>query len=159
MSYGDTLIARYDATVEDEYQANLMHRSNTIGYHIASYGYVFVAAAMAWIVPPDKNLAPIMVLVPMFAAVLAATGWMKRKAPRPKLLKPTPAEIAITIVALGLWLGGMQYNDPHASSATAGGLVSGGVFGGIIGYMISAWSTKRGRRKDIERLDAEFGDD
>lgn len=81
MSYGDTLIARYDATVEDEYQANLMHRSNTIGYHIASYGYVFVAAAMAWIVPPDKNLAPIMVLVPMFAAVLAATGWMKRKAP------------------------------------------------------------------------------
>lgn len=156
---GDRIVERYDATVEDEYQSNLMHRSNTIGYHIAYYGYLFIAAALAWIVPAERNWAPLIVVVPMLASAFVATAWMKRNAPRPRILKPTPTEIAMLIVIVGVWLGGLQYNDPNANLATALGLVSGGIVGGIVGYAAGAWALKRGRRKDIERLDAEFADD
>ena len=51
MSIGDTIVARYDATVDDEYQSSLLHKSNTITYHTGFYGYVALGAVLAWVLP------------------------------------------------------------------------------------------------------------
>lgn len=47
MSIGDEIVAHYDATVDDEYQSNPLHKSNTITYHTAFYGYVAIGAVLA----------------------------------------------------------------------------------------------------------------
>ena len=88
MSIGDTIVARYDATVDVEYQSNLLHKSNTITYHTGFYGYVALGAALAWILPDGNSWIPLLVLAPMVGGAVIGTNWLKRHVPRPRPLLP-----------------------------------------------------------------------
>ena len=116
MSIGDAIVGGYDATVDDEYQSNLLHKSNTITYHTAFYGYVALGAVLAWVLPDGNSWIPLLVLAPMVGGGASTVGWI------------------------------------------FGGLV-GGVVGGIVGFTVALSFQKRGRAKDIERLDKKFADD
>ena len=56
-----------------------------------------------------------------------------------------------------------SYNDPDGGGASTVGWISGGivggVVGGIIGFTVALAVQRRGRRKDINRLDKKFADD
>ena len=163
MSIGDTIVARYDATVDDEYQSNLLHKSNTITYHTSFYGYVALGAALAWILPDGNSWIPLLVLAPMVGGAVIGTNWLKRHVPRPRPLLPSPAEWALLIFVMIMWLAGLSYNDPDGGGASTVGWISGGivggVVGGIIGFTVALAVQRRGRRKDIDRLDKKFADD
>lgn len=90
MSIGDTIVARYDATVDDEYQSNLLHKSNTITYHTGFYGYVALGAALAWILPDGNSWIPLLVLAPMVGGAVIGTNWLKRHVPAPGRCCPRP---------------------------------------------------------------------
>lgn len=163
MSMGDAIVGGYDATVDDEYQSNLLHKSNTITYHTAFYGYVALGAVLAWVLPYGNSWIPLLVLAPMVGGAVIGTNWLKRNVPRPRALLPSPIEWAILVFLMIVWIAGISYNAPDGGGASTvgwifGGLV-GGVVGGIVGFTVALSFQKRGRAKDIERLDKKFADD
>ncbi|WP_146007490.1 hypothetical protein [Corynebacterium xerosis] len=163
MSMGDAIVGGYDATVDDEYQSNLLHKSNTITYHTAFYGYVALGAVLAWVLPDGNSWIPLLVLAPMVGGAVIGTNWLKRNVPRPRALLPSPIEWAILVFLMIVWIAGISYNAPDGGGASTvgwifGGLV-GGVVGGIVGFTVALSFQKRGRAKDIERLDKKFADD
>ncbi len=159
MSLGDKIVAGYETTVDDEYQTLVLHQSNTIGFHIAYYGYIALGAALGWLLPYERRWASMIVIVPMLVSAIIGTKWLRRRIPRPRVLAPKPVELALMIFLAAVWLAGFQFNNPEHDLATALGMVVGGIVGGVGGGAIAMWLQRRGRRKDVERLDAEFADD
>lgn len=163
MSIGNTIIAGYESTIEDEYQANLLHKSNTIAFHISFYGSIVLGAVLAWILPSGNAGLPLLVLLPMVAGSMVGLNWLKKRTPRPRPMLPSPVEWAVLIFTMSMWVTGLIYNSSMDSASeglgTAIGGVVGGVIGGAIGFTVAMWALKRGRARDIKRLDAEFADD
>lgn len=133
---------------------------DTIGLHLAYYGNIALGAVLAWVLPAGKAWMPMLVLVPLIGATMIGTNWLKRHVPRPRPLLPSPAEWALLIFVMIMWLAGLSYNDPDGGGASTAGWISdgivGGVVGGIIGFTVALAVQRRGRRKDINRLDKKF---
>ena len=123
MSLGDTVIAGYESTVEDEYQASILHRANTISFHLATYGFLALGAALAWLVPNELFWVSLLVIVPMLVSALVGMSWMRRRAPRPTVHMPGPAGWALIIFIAFAWIAGLQYNAPDTDTSTALSLI------------------------------------
>lgn len=159
MSFTDTLLDRMESTVDDEYQATVLHRSSSISWYAVVYLTMALSAALAWLVPTDRSWIALLPFAPILIASLIGLSWMKRQVPRPRYMRFTPAEWGLIFLILCIMLGGMYYNDPDANLATATGFVVGGIIGGVVAMVSTKLSTKHGRKRDEDRLDGELADD
>lgn len=159
MTLTDNLLDRVEATVDDEYQRAVLHKGSTVSLYYGAYLSVFLGAALAWLVPADRAYVPLLAIVPPVVGSIIGTAWVKRRVPRPRLARPGPLEVAVAIVATGIWLAGIQFNRPDGDLQTALGLVTGAIVGGVIAFFAIRVFTREARERDEERLDAEFGDD
>lgn len=160
MSYGDTVIERVNALVDDEYQAQTAHQAATVGARYSMWASLFAGAVLAWVLPGNYALLSFVVmLVPMLTSEITAEQWMRRRAPRPRYMSLRPVEWGLLILFLGVALAGVLVRVFDGSMASAAGMLVGSVLGASVGIWISRRETARRRLLDERRLDADLDDD
>jgi hypothetical protein len=159
MSYGDTYVRRVNATVDDEYQERIVHQAATVTWRYAYFSTVVAGAVLAWVLPGKLTLWSIIVLVPVGVAGVAGDQWMKRYSPRPRAVRLSGAETVCVAALILVWLAGIYHHISGGDGGTAwGGVVTGGITGGVVGYPAAVWWTRRNRTADEQRLNAELED-
>lgn len=158
MSYADELLRRNDAAVDDEYQAQINHRSATVGLAYTFWATLVTGAILAWLLPGWQSLTSILVYLPIVTGIVAGQQWMKTRAPRPRAIRLTAGEWALTIPILAVWLAGAFVRGFGGEPAAGLGMICGGVIGGLLGGWLSIRGASAARRRDETRLDAELAD-
>lgn len=170
MSYADVVIERNSATVDDEYQQMLLHKSYTYGFTMMMWANYVLATVLIWLIPEPKMVGVTVAIILMpLVGLLFSQRWLRRQVPMPKINGLTKGEIAAVVVVIGLWLIGF-IRVQMLSEASAGGalsesweLIAGAVVGAAIGlafvYFLFkvVWPVVRNR--DQRRLDRELDDE
>ncbi|MFW9214168.1 hypothetical protein ACOJA0_03215 [Corynebacterium amycolatum] len=81
MSYADVVIERNSATVDDEYQQMLLHKSYTYGFTMMMWANYVLATVLIWLIPEPKMVGVTVAnhldaagWTPVFAAVVATSS-------------------------------------------------------------------------------------
>lgn len=155
MSYLDKILDRYNHSVDDEYEREILHQSSSIALHLLAYSMIVVGAILAWVIPGPASLWSMLVFWPVVVCSGIASVWMKKRAPRPRSIKFLGSEIAFMVIVMAAWLGGVWVNVFDAHLASGLGLIGGGLVGGIAGGLAAGVSLKKARAKDELRFEEE----
>lgn len=161
MSNNDFIIERAESYYQDEYEKLVMHRSNTLAVHYNSMLALLLAATLAWALPGMLSFWSFAALVPTVLSSFLASRWLTQHIPRPvaKIAKTTTAEWIIIAGMTIMWLVGL-WNNAFGSNASSGvGQIVGVIVGASLAIFLLPLVTKRRRKRDQERLDAELIDD
>lgn len=170
MSYADVVIERNSATVDDEYQQMLLHKSYTYGFTMMMWANYVLATVLIWLIPEPKMVGVTVAIILMpLVGLLFSQRWLRRQVSMPKINGLTKGEIAALVAVIGLWLIGF-IRVQMLSEASAGGALSeswGSIAGAVVGAAIGlafvyflfkvVWPVARNR--DQRRLDRELDDE
>lgn len=162
MSYNDKILARYDASVDDEFERDTFYRSYALFYYWFVRVLILCAGILAWVLPGTLAYWSFILFVPIVVAELAVNRWYKSRSPRPRANKlVTPQEWIVQMILVLFWLAGLIVSS---GSNVPDGFVTGigiGAGGGLIGLLLLLNSSRieRMRQKDRERLDAQLDED
>lgn len=128
-------------------------------------GMALVGVILAWVLPGRQALWSAIVLLIPFISSAASSQWMRNYVASPIFqLRDTPRSILITYWALcAVWLVGIIVTggfDPPGSfdSAGASSAIVGAVVGAVGAGVTSHQFSKKRRKRDQARLDAEAED-
>lgn len=152
----DTLLQRSEQTVDDEYQARVMHEANTLYTIFSVYVTIACCALLAWLLPGKLSILSMIPLIIPWASYSESSRWMKMKAPRPRPWRFTKRELAFFAMLICIHVGGLGYQFSDADFATGGFL--GAIVGGVLGGTLMSAKMREDRKKDQARLDAELED-
>lgn len=155
MNYLDKILDRYNHSVDDEYEREILHQSSSIALHLLAYSMIVVGAILAWVIPGPASLWSMLVFWPVIVCSVIASAWMKKRAPRPRSITFLGSEIAFMVVVMAVWLGGVWVNAFEAHLASGFGLIGGGVVGAIVGGVATGVALKKARAKDEQRFEEE----
>ncbi|MGO1949707.1 MAG: hypothetical protein ACTH1D_08740 [Mycobacteriaceae bacterium] len=158
VTYGDNMIRRMEDSVDDEYQAEIMHKASSVGMQYYWWTLLGLGVVFAWVLPGFYSLLSILLVWAPALAVTASQWWMKRYAPRPRFMAMTPGEWAALIPGLAVMCAGMLVNAYDGELSTAAGMVVGGLVGGFAGGWYAKNRARTVRERDERRLDAEIDD-
>lgn len=170
MSYADVVIERSEATVDDEYQQMLLHKSYTYGFTMTMWANYVLATVLIWLIPETEMAAVTgaIILMPLVGLVFSQR-WLRRQVPMPKINGLTKGEIAATIAVIGLWLIGFIRAQMLSDAGTGGklselwGSIAGAVGGAVVGlafvYFLFKVVWPAARNRDQRRLDRELDDE
>jgi hypothetical protein len=158
MSYGDTVVERVEETVDDEYQERIVHQTYTVIWRYSYFATLIAGAVLAWVLPGKLSAWSALVLLPLAVSSVAGDQWMKQYSPRPRALRMTAGEGVLMAVLMLAWIAGVFLRVQSSDSSMAWGVLISGVTGAVIAYPSTAWSLKRTRAADEQRLDAELED-
>ena len=65
MSYADVVIERNSATVDDEYQQMLLHKSYTYGFTMMMWANYVLATVLIWLIPEPKMVGVTVAIILM----------------------------------------------------------------------------------------------
>ncbi|MEU4207844.1 hypothetical protein [Rothia terrae] len=160
MSYNDKILARYDASMDDEFEREMLYRSIAISYTWAIWLLYIAFAVLAWVLP---GVYAILVILPIAALIIAmATGdsWLRKRAPYPRLNGYSKLEQCLMVLISLAVIAGVIWN---LSSIMDRDFSIGGAIGALAGIAASAFILKylstHQRRKDRERLEAQLEED
>lgn len=158
--FGDHYVALVEDNADDEYQASIEHKSNTVAVNAMYYGVLVSVALLAWGLPSELSLYSLLPIV-VFAFLAVKNLWMRNYAPtpRPVIDKRTilPA-LLLLLVALAGWAFNIA-TGPGADSNALGSL-GGSIVGSVIGVSVALIFTPRilhrQRKNDEERFNREI---
>lgn len=170
MSYADVVIERSDATVDDEYQQILLHKSYTYGFTMTMWANYVLATVLIWLIPEPKMVGVTVAIIFMpLVGLLFSQRWLRRQVPMPKINGLTKGEIAAVIAVIGLWLIGFSRVQILSEASAGGGLsglgesIAGAVAGAVVGLAFVFFLFKvvwpAARNRDQRRLDRELDDE
>lgn len=160
MSYNDKILERYDASMDDEFEREMLYRSMAISYAWSIWLLYIALVVLAWVLPGAYSL---LAMLPFFSFVIAMSigdGWLRKRAPYPRLNGySTTEKIFMVVISLAL-VGGVIWNLSSLmdKSFSIGGLV-GAVAGIGVAIFMLKYLTTHQRRRDRERLDAQIVED
>ncbi len=160
MSYSDKILERYDASVDDEFEREMLYRSTAISYTWSVWLLYIALVVLAWVLPGAYSLLMILPLLAFVVAMLIGDSWLRKRAPYPRLNGYSTTEKILMVVISLAMVGGVIWN---LSSLMDSGFSIGGIVGAAIGigaaiYILKYLSTRQ-HRKDRERLDAQLDED
>nr|WP_120492124.1 hypothetical protein [Corynebacterium lactis] len=163
MSYADSVIDRYEATVDDEYQRMLLHQSSTVAFTALMWLSYILAVALIWALPgPNMEIAAMVMFVLPLLGLIVGQWWLRRRVPLPRVNKISIGEIIALVLILALFIGGMARSRMMVGSELAGYL-TGSVVGVGMGLALVLVIFKiiypMIRQRDQRRLDRELGED
>ena len=160
MNFANTVIETINQKTEDEYQAAIVHQANSISQAATTLISLWVAAIVAWILPGRYSYISLLVIVPLLLGFIIGTRWMRNHIPVPVNLRMGKLEM-FSIAASGiLWVAGMWYSISVAEPTNQHwGIIGGAVLGFVVALIAIPISMRNQRRRDINRLDAQLGDD
>lgn len=155
MSYSDTVVARADASVDDEFEQQMLHRSSTVTVTWMSLMMLTTAAVLSWALEGPATLWTVLIPIPMLLALWRGQLWLRRTVPTPRPVPLSGAEWMFLGVILIVWLAGISVRGFDMSPV----ITLGGAFGALVGLLVAMALTnripRRQRTRDIRRLDAE----
>lgn len=164
-NFGDSIVNYVDSTATDEFEAATYHKANSVGFYTSLLGMALAGAILAWVLPGRQALWSVIVLLIPLISSAASSQWMRNYVATPVIrLRDTPRGVLITYFALcAVWLAGLIVTggfDPSGSfdSAGATGAVVGAVVGAVAAGTVFQRISKKRRRRDQARLDAEAED-
>lgn len=164
-NFGDSIVDYVDDTAADEFEAATYHKANSVGFYTSLIGMALVGAILAWVLPGRQSLWSVVVLLIPIISSAASSQWMRNYVASPIFqLRNTPRSIIVIYFALcAVWLVGLIVTggfDPSGSfdSAGATGAIVGAVVGAVVAGVTSHEFSKKRRRRDQTRLDAEAED-
>ena len=164
-NFGDSIVNYVDGTATDEFEAATYHRANSVGFYTSLLGMALAGAILAWVLPGREALWSGVVLVIPLLSSAAGTQWMRNYVASPVIhLRDTPRGVMVTYFVLcAIWLvglivtGGFGGSD-NFDSTGAGGVIVGAIIGAVVAGLVSHQISKKRRRRDQARLDAEAED-
>ena len=71
MNYNDATLHYFDASVDDEYERTMLHRSSTVSMYLMIWFTFTIGAVLAWVLPGLLSLwSVVMFLPPLLANLL-----------------------------------------------------------------------------------------
>lgn len=136
-----------------------------MGFYTSLLGMALAGAILAWVLPGREALwSGVVLIIPLLSAV-AGAQWLRNYVATPIIrLSDTPRGVLVTYFALcAIWLAGLIVTDGLGNSdsfdsAGAGGAIVGAIIGAVVAGVVSQQFTKKRRRRDQARLDAEAED-
>lgn len=163
MSFNDSLIQRFEDTVDDEYQRIIVHQSSTVSLNAMMWANFVAAAVLVWVFPSPQTrlITMVMFLTPLVGA-LVGQRWLRKRIPTPRANKLTRWEVIGLAVVIVAWISGTAMAEGADLPETAG-YFSGALMGALCGIAIAAFLFKvlvpKIRQRDQKRLDKQYGDD
>lgn len=158
MNYNDATLHYFDASVDDEYERSMLHRSSTISMYLMIWFTFTVGAVLAWVLPGLLSLWSVVVFLPPLLANLLGEHWLKQHTPRPNYPELPRRDWAIGIPIAAIWMAGVTYNAFDTTVIAIVAMVAGGILGGFLASRSIMKHNARNRQKDTERLNAELDD-
>lgn len=163
MSYADVVIERTDATVDDEYQRSLLHKSYTYGFTMLTWANYALAAVLIWLIPEEKMFYATVAInmMPLFASKFPQQ-WLRHRVPLRRVNSLTKTEAAALIVILCLWLSGVARMRWIVNDDALGHIVSiiiGIIAGLAFVYFLFKVIWSAARNRDQRHLDRELDEE
>lgn len=156
--FGDYAIRTVDATADDEYQREMLHKANTVSAEAEPFAMALAFAALAWSLPGTYSLFAMVAVVPTLASQLAGQYWLRSYAPRPR---PRRMLTKANVPFFALWVAGLvgiAVNGFRNSESGQTGMVFGVVTATIMTLTIGPAIALSRRQADEERLEAQLED-
>ena len=158
MSYNDATLHYFDASVDDEYERTMLHRSSTVSMYLMIWFNFTVGAVLAWVLPGVLSLWSALLFLPPLLSNLIGEHWLKRHTPRPNYPGLPRRDWAIGIPVLLIWMAGIAHNAFDGITGPTWAMIAGGILGGILAHWATTKHNARNRRKDTERLNDQLDD-
>lgn len=163
MSYADSVIQRYEATVDDEYQRMLLHQSSTVGFTAMMWLCYMLAVVLIWAMPgQNMEAAAVAIFLVPLLALLIGQGWLRKRIPLPRINRVSKGEAAALCVVILLWIAGIARSRMMIGMELAGYL-AGAIVGAGMGLAAVFFTFKvvypAVRDRDQRRLDRELDED
>ncbi|MHA2787656.1 hypothetical protein ACXZ66_00685 [Corynebacterium sp. S7] len=158
--FGDWAIDWTQRTSEDEYQASMTHKADTVGMWMMPLAAIVCGAILAWVLPSTYSLWSLLPLFAVLIVQLASQGWMSNYAPRPKHTSPRKYWLLALIPGIVMFAG-MAYNSFFAADhswAGPGGMVIGAILGAGLAILVIPRAFKQRYKSDVERLESDLED-
>lgn len=157
MSYNDTIIANADATVDDEFERDMLHRSSTVAWNWTAYLIFAAGAAMAWIADGIASIASLIVLLPPLIGHIISNRWLRQRIPHPRQAATTSVDWVVIGVFIVVWIAGVAFRGYGGSLS----FILGAAVGSVAGLLLVAFflaRTPKVRAADEERLAEDLED-
>lgn len=150
--FGNRIITTVDATVDDEYERSVLHRSASIYARMIIWSTFVLMMVLAWVLPGWHSLWAAALIIPLLISEGVAQAWMRAHvaAPRPYRLD-AQAVIGLIVVVI-VMAAGIAYNTADAAGSFGPGVLIGGAVGVVAGLIIVPWAMRRARSRDNERF-------
>lgn len=160
MSYNNKILERYDASMDDEFERQMLYHSMAISYTWSIWMLYITIVVLAWVLPGTYSLLAMLPLLGFVIAMLIGDVWLRKHAPYPRLNGYSTAEKVLMVVISLAMVGGIIWN---LSSLMDKDFSVGGLMGAVVGigaavFMLKYLSTHQ-RRKNRERLDAQLDEE
>ncbi|MDR7329023.1 hypothetical protein [Corynebacterium guangdongense] len=153
-SIGDHLIARADATVDDEFERAILHRSASVYAHVTVIVSMACMVVLAWALPGWLSLWSTLLAAPMLLAEFTSQAWLRGQIASPRARRVDAATVVTSFVFALAWAGGVQYRTAGLAEGFGAGGITGAVFGVAFALVLIPRLLQRTRTKDAERLAA-----
>lgn len=151
MTYNDTIIAKADATVDDEFERDMLHRSSTVSWNWSVYLTFAAGAAMAWIAQGPASLASLILLLPPVVGHAVGVHWLRQRVPHPRQAVVTGTDWGIIGIFIVVWVAGIAVRGFGGAPSFILGAAGGAVVGLLLVVFFLA-RTPKVRATDEERL-------
>ena len=157
MNFDDTIITRADATVDGEFERDVLHRGSTISLNWTVYSLFVLGAALSWILDGFASFATALLVFPPLIGLFIGQRWMRRRVPLPRQMGNSRFDWLFGPIVLIIWVSGIAYRGFGGALEFIAGTGGGAVIGIILVVLLISRTGKR-RAADEERLAAESED-
>lgn len=158
MSYPTSVIERYDASVDDEYERSILHRSSTVAVRVSYLSALLLMAVLAWVLPGAHSLWAIALFLPLGFGEFISRRWMSRQVARPRPVSPSPFETTLLLAMTAIALVGTGHNREMLTPGFVSGGLIGIIFGAVLAIVLTSRRARRQRATDRARLESELED-
>lgn len=151
-SYSDAIIDQADASVDDEFERQMLHKSSTVTVKWMSWSILLTAAMLAWALQGPDTLWTVLICLAPLVATWIGVAWLRKSVPTPRPVALSRIEWVALILIIVVWLAGIAVRGFGSSPSFTIAAAVGAMFGLLATIFLASYIPTRQRRKDIQRL-------
>ncbi|MBM7052296.1 hypothetical protein [Rothia sp. ZJ1223] len=158
MSYNDKILERYDTSMDDEFEREVLYRSIAISYTWLTFGVSVVSVILAWVLPGLYSLLSALPMALIGLTHSIGESWLRERAPVPRVNSSSGEYLLMFLLALA-WVSGAIFRSFTVLGlwGLPGYLMMIGF--ATIGSALTLYSYKKRREDDRARLDTQLDED
>ena len=160
MSINQKILDRYDASMDDEFERQVLYRAIAISYDWVINLMFGTCSVLAWVLPGVYAMWTVLPMGVLIFSMAIRDFWLRQYAPTPRITPYSKLGWVFAVVVSILIMSGIYRNtlglvDPGMSR----GMIVGGVVGAIGSLFVLRDISTKQRQRDRQRLDAQLGED
>lgn len=161
MSINQKILDRYDASMDDEFERQVLYRAIAISYAWAAYSAFAVGAVLAWVLPGFYSLWAFLPIFILLLPEAVSTAWLRARVPYPRVSFKTVSagEVIYLVVCSLILVAGIAVHLSSVFGVEFSIGLAAGIPGGALAGLGVFFLLKKLRDRDRQRLDAQLGED